>query len=419
MKILYVSQFFKPERVAAAFRAYDNAKIWSEQGEEVTIFTGYPNFPTGKLFEGYKINMLHDEKVDGIRVLRSKMLIKKNTSKINRIINALSFLVFGIYNIIFNRKIIGSNFDIVLGTSGTILAPIIAYVFSIINKTSFVLEIRDITYIQMLAVYKGKKTILYKIVRQIELFLCNKASRVIVVTNGFKKELVDSGIDCNKIKVIHNGVDINTIGTINTNKYKKSNEFVFSYMGNMGASQNLLDIIDIFNSIEIKDYSKKLILIGDGAKKQEINRYIKENELKNIIVKNGMAPEKLEEYYDVSDLCIVSLNNNEYFKNTVPSKIFQIMGRGKSIIYFGPQGEASSIISNVDENFIFCESNKNEIIDSLNMKFKEIDNIKEYLSECGEAFKKLVEEKYDRGYLANKYKETLYDTVGVLEMNCM
>ena len=69
MKVLYISQFFKPERVAAAFRAYDNAKIWSKMGHEVTIFTGYPNFPTGKLFDGYNIKMLEEENIDEIRVL--------------------------------------------------------------------------------------------------------------------------------------------------------------------------------------------------------------------------------------------------------------------------------------------------------------------------------------------------------------
>ena len=52
MKILYVSQFYKPERVAAAFRASDNANAWSKMGNDVTVFTGYPNFPKGKLLKG-------------------------------------------------------------------------------------------------------------------------------------------------------------------------------------------------------------------------------------------------------------------------------------------------------------------------------------------------------------------------------
>lgn len=408
MNILYVSQFFKPERVAAAFRAYDNAKIWCEKGDKVTIFTGYPNFPTGKLFDGYNIKLLDEEIIDGIRVLRSKIVIKENTSKINRIINALSFLFFGIYNIIFNRKAIGSKFDVVLGTTGTILAPIIAYVFSKINKIPFILEIRDITYIQMLAVYNGKKNILYKLVKWLEVFLCKKAKKVIVVTNGFKKELIDAGIDSDKIEVIHNGINTKEI---KISKNNDSKEIIFSYMGNIGASQNLKCIVDIFNSISIDNYLKKLIIIGDGAKKEEIKTYIKENNLKNIEVKDGMTQNELEKYYNISDLCIVSLNNNKFFENTVPSKIFQVMGRGKCIVFFGPCGEASNIIADIDSTFVFTESDTNEIICNLENEISQKKDLKSYLEEKGKEFRLLTEEKYDRRILSEKYMNILKNCI--------
>lgn len=404
MKILYVSQFFKPERVAAAFRAYDNAKAWSEAGEEVTIFTGYPNFPTGKLFDGYNIEMLKEEKVDGIRVLRSKIVVKENTSKINRIINALSFLVFGIYNMIFKSKHIGRDYDLVLGTSGTILAPIIAYIFSIINKIPFVLEIRDITYIQMLAVYKGKETILYKLVKWLELFLCRKSRKIIVVTKGFKNELINAGIDSDKIEVVYNGINTKEIDVSNINNNK---EMVFSYMGNIGESQNLENIIDIFNGIKIENYNKKLIIIGDGAKKEAIMRYIENNNYNNIIIKNGMDPEELEQYYDISDLCIVSLNNSEFFKNTVPSKIFQIMGRGKNIMYFGPIGEASQIIRDSGSKFIYTENNKEKVINNINNDFIDIFDMKNYLVKQGENNRKYIVNEFCRNTLSDKYRRIL------------
>lgn len=404
MNILYVSQFFKPERVAAAFRAYDNAKVWSNNGDTVTIFTGYPNFPTGKLFDGYNIEMLSEEKIDGIRVLRSKVTIKENTSKINRIMNALSFLVFGVYNIIFKRKYIGKDYDIVLGTSGTILAPIIAYIFSIINKIPFVLEIRDITYIQMLAVYKGKETILYKLVKWLELFLCKKAGKVIVVTNGFKKELTNAGIDSDKIEVIYNGINTKEIDISNTNNSK---EIVFSYMGNIGASQNLQNIIDIFNNIRIDNYDKKLIVIGDGAQKEAIRRYIKDNNLNSIIVKDGMSPEELEKYYDMSDLCIVSLNNTEFFKNTVPSKIFQIMGRGKNVIYFGPKGEASQIIFNSGTSFIYTDNDIKSIVKNINNDLGNILDIKANLMKQGQNNREYIINNFCRNTLSEKYRKIL------------
>ena len=100
--------------------------------------------------------LLSEEVIDGVRILRSRISIKKNTNKISRMINSLSFVFWGVYNIIFNKKMIGENYDIVLGTSGTLLTPIIAYIYSMIYRVPFVLELRDITYIQVLAVYNGR-----------------------------------------------------------------------------------------------------------------------------------------------------------------------------------------------------------------------------------------------------------------------
>ena len=121
-----------------------------------------------------------------------------------------------------------------------------------------------------------------------------------------------------------------------------------------------------------------------------------------------MSPEELEKYYDMSDLCIVSLNNTKFFENTVPSKIFQIMGRGKCILFLGPSGEASSIISNVDNTFIFTENNIDKIVDSL-QKIIDRDGFKTYLENKGKEFRVLVEEKYDRNLLAEKYINILND----------
>ncbi|MDU7215715.1 glycosyltransferase family 4 protein [Clostridium sp.] len=405
MKILYFSQFFIPERVAAAFRAYDNSRIWKDRGDDVTIFTSYPNFPTGKLFNGYKIKgLIHEEYIDDLRVLRSRIVIKENTTKLKRIFNALSFFVFGVLNIFFNSKKIGENYDVVMGTSGTLMAPMLAFIYSSINKKNFILELRDITYNQLLAVSNGKITILYRIIKKIELFLCRKAKKVVVVTSGFREELIREGIDSKKIEVIFNGLDTELIKVADNNI---NEEIIFSYMGNVGESQNLLNLVDIFEGIDIKNYKKKLYIIGDGAKKDELINYVHEKKYNNIIIKSGLAPDKLEEFYDYSDFCIVSLKNNMYFTNTIPSKIFQIMGRGKNIIYFGPEGEASKIISEVDSNFIFTNSNKNNIIEELNAKINKIKNLKKYLIDNGKNNRKIVEEKYDRNKLAEKYREIL------------
>ena len=155
MKLLFVSQFYLPEQIAAAFRASEHACLWAREGHSVTVFTGYPNYPVGKIFDGYDPKLLTEENIDGVRILRSKVVAKPNTSMVRRIINALSFFVFGFINIIFNRKKIKKGYDVVLGTSGTIFAALLGWIYAFLSKTPFVFELRDITYRQMMATGKN------------------------------------------------------------------------------------------------------------------------------------------------------------------------------------------------------------------------------------------------------------------------
>ena len=84
MDILFFSQFYKPEAIAASFRATDNAEYWAEAGNQVSVFTAYPNYPTGKVFYGYKVRLLSKQTLNGVKVYRSKLIIKANTNMLNK-----------------------------------------------------------------------------------------------------------------------------------------------------------------------------------------------------------------------------------------------------------------------------------------------------------------------------------------------
>lgn len=409
MKIFYVTQFYYPERAAGAFRAIDNSVIWSENGADVTIYTTYPNFPSGKIFKGYENKTLSKEQYKKIKIYRNKIIVNENTSKIRRAISSLSFMMYSIKNIIFKAKEIGTDYDVVLGTSGTILAPIIAYIFSKKNKIPFVFELRDITYNQILAVYGGKKGLLYYLVRFIELYLCKKASKIVVVTDGFKNQLIKENIDSEKIEVIKNGVLINEEKS--DHKLDYNEKIVFSYIGNLGASQNLNSIIDLFQQLKIDNLKKELIFIGDGGKKEDLRRYIKENEICDVYIIDGMEPEKLEKYYSKSNFCIVSLNNNEFFKDTIPSKIFTLMLKKKVVLFLGPNGEASKIIKNAKCGLVYTDDIKS-ISKDLECKINELirkNELQNFYKNCGENGFDFVSKNYNREQLAKNYLRVLKD----------
>lgn len=206
LSILYFTQFYYPERIAAAYRAYDHTRMWEEMGESVTVFTGYPNYPSGAIYSGYTPALLQQEEMGNIKVLRSKLIAIQNTSFIKRAINGMSFIFFGLINIHFNKKKIGRAYQVVLATTGTIFAAYMGWLYAKKNHIPYVLEMRDLTYLQMAATGLCEKNWKVRMVKSFELYLCRKAVKVVVVTNGFKKILIGEGIPEEKLDVITNGV---------------------------------------------------------------------------------------------------------------------------------------------------------------------------------------------------------------------
>ena len=112
MHILFLSDNFFPESNAPANRTYENAKEWVRNGHKVTVITCVPNFPKGKVHEGYKNKIWQSEVVDGINVIRVWSFIAANEGFAKRIIDYLSYMISSFIGSFFVR-----NFDVVIATS--------------------------------------------------------------------------------------------------------------------------------------------------------------------------------------------------------------------------------------------------------------------------------------------------------------
>lgn len=400
LKILYVSQFFAPEITAAAFRAYDHCEIWSKEADvDLTVYTGNPNYPKGELYGGYSNRIIESKELDHYRVVRSKSIIKKNTTQIGRLIVTLSFLLIGIFNIIFNKKEIGKKFDIILGTSGPIFAGILAYIYSLMYKADFVFEVRDITYLQMIATMSQDKSMGVRIMRGLELFLCKKAKSVIVVTEGFKEILIQEGIRREKVSVIYNGVNVKEYdkGT----KEMSKNELVLTYAGTIGISQDIEELIDFYNKIDHEN--KSLNIIGEGAQKASVIEYIQKHEIQGVTVFDAMTGEAFDNILNKTTFAIVKLKYSVYFKNTIPSKVFDLMNRGIPILYLGPKGETSYHINTAEAGISLTTMDNKENVELFKAYLADVDLLT--LSKNGKIY---LKENFDRRQLAAVYLEELY-----------
>lgn len=395
MKILFFSSYYEPETMAASFRATENAKIWKRMGHDVTIFTGYPNYPLGRIFDGYEPKLLSQEIVDGIRVIRSKLTIKPSKSLFARLQNALSYYFFGIINTLFQSKKIGTDYDVVLGSSGIIFNAMLASFFASLHHIPFVFEIRDITYKQLQATGKSATSLSVRGMRWLELGLCRKAKKVVVVTNGYKTILTEEGIDANKIEVITNGVDVSrAVGA-----YDSEKPFVLSYFGTLGISQNIRDTFCYAEEIGKLVSDFQYLIIGGGAQRKEIEDAARESSI--IQVLPGMTAKELEPFYESTQLSVIALRKSENFMYTIPSKMFQVMGRGIAVLFIGPEGETAEIIRKHHAGIVLTGTEE-EDIQTLNAFFASSD-WRERLQTMGGNGRKAVENHYSRAKLAEDY----------------
>lgn len=399
MKILYFTQFYKPESIAAAFRAEENARAWVRDGHDVTVFTGYPNYPKGEIFPGYQPKLFTQEEMDGVRVLRSKLCAASSRTMIKRMGNALSFFFFGLVNTVFNSKKIGKGFDVVLGTSGIIFAAVLGWFYAATRKLPFVFEIRDISYLQLQVTGRSEKSLAVRLMKWMELFLCRRAKHVVVVTEGFKDVLVSEGIPQEKITVITNGVDVPE------QERRQPEGFTLSYFGTLGVSQNIMDTFPYANGVHNRCPNFTYLLIGDGAQKQTIQSALEQGEYPFVKMLPGMDSQALESYYLDTELSVVTLKKDDNFRHTLPSKLFQIMGRGIAVLFIGPEGEAARIVREHDAG-IALTGTVEEDLAQLESFFARPDWRQE-LTHMGERGRNAVQLKYSRSKLAKKYAAVL------------
>lgn len=343
MNILFLTDNFPPEGNAPASRTYEHAVQWVGAGHQVTVITGAPNFPEGKLFPGYKNRWYSVEDLDGIRVVRVKTYITANEGFTKRTLDYLSFMVTSFTAGLFQKRP-----DVIVGTSPQFFTVCSAWMLSVFRRRPFIFELRDLWPASIKAVGAMGESRIISALERLEMFLYRKAAAIVSVTNAFKSELVTRGIDGNKISVVINGVDLSrycpsTKDLELLREYNLEGKFVVGYIGTHGLAHALLRILEAADLLRVqKDIV--FLLVGSGAQREMLVNQALSMELDNVRFLPRQSKEMMPAVWSLCDISLIQLKNDPLFSSVIPSKIFESMGMGLPILLSLPEGEASEII---------------------------------------------------------------------------
>ena len=358
MLILFLSDNFAPEVNAPASRTFEHCREWVRAGHRVTVITGVPNFPAGKVFPGYRNRLWQREIMDGIEVVRVWTYVTANSGFTGRTLDYLSFMMTGLLAGVLQRRP-----DVIVGTSPQFFTNCAAWVLSVLRRRPFVFELRDLWPESIKTVGAMSDSALLRLMERLELFLYRRAAAVVAVTAPFRRNLIARGIDGEKIQVVTNGVDLTRFRPMTRDpelaaRLGLTGKFVAGYIGTHGMAHALETILAAAALLRAhpEGVLVRVVFLGDGARKQALKATAQRMGLDNILFLDTVPKAEVPRYWSLLDVSIIHLKRNDNFTRVIPSKLFECMGMGVPVLH-GVPGKSAAIVEREGVGLVFEPEN--------------------------------------------------------------
>ena len=348
MKILRLASYCHPEQIASSHLAKDLQEAYEKAGIVCEIHTPTPcrgiDAETRKKYKKIK----YEELNGGYVQIHRYAMFKEPKNSILRAFRYTLCIIRGFF-----AGLGAKDVDVYYASSTPPINGLIMALLKKFKKYKIVYSLQDIFPDSLVNTGMTKKgSIIWKIGRWVENVTYNAADKIIVISEDFKKNIMEKGVPEEKIELVYNWVDENTVVHVDRennplfDKYGLDREkFYVCYSGNVGHTQNMEMLCDIAKDLESENPDIGFVIVGEGAFKPKLEEIIKEREIKNIT----LIP--FQDYKDIS--CVFSLGDCGLIiskkgvgTNSVPSKTWSIMSASNPVLAsFDKGSELDKIIT--------------------------------------------------------------------------
>ena len=354
MRILYVSQYFPPEMGAPSVRVSQLTRHWREMGHDARVLTGFPNHPGGRIYPGFLGRFwkgVEREQYQGVTVYRTWLYPAANRGAVRRSANYASFC----FSAALRGCLLDFSPEVVIGTSPQLLCAQAASWIARRHGARFVFEVRDLWPESLVAVGAcTPDSRLYRSLDRLARGLYRRAWKTVVVTDEFRRRLIEQGVDPARLSVVKNGVDAEMFhpGVSPASHPELAGKFIVGYIGTLGmahAISSLLQAAEILRSRADIHF----LIIGNGAERGNLLRERRERNLDNVTFLEQQPWSAIPSYLTLSNAVVVHLARSPLFETVLPSKMFEGMAAARPIV-LGVRGEAQRLIAEAGAG-VACE----------------------------------------------------------------
>jgi len=400
MRILIVSQYFWPE----TFRINDLAIELVQRGHEVFVLTGKPNYPKGKIFEGYHFFTWSREVYNGIKIFRVPIIPRGKASGAQLAVNYASYVLFACLFIFFKRY----RFDVSLTFA---ISPITQVYPALLHKKLFksraYLWVQDLWPESVAAAGKVKSLKVLEILNQMVKFIYQKSDAVLVQSKGFIPSICEKGINFRKIFYIPNWAEDFFLNEPdpNLNKYRSlvPSGFVVMFAGNIGESQDFESILSAAEkTMHLNEI--KWVILGDGRRRSWVENEVRNRKLSKTFFLLGSYPvEEMPYFFQFANLMLLPLKDEPIFSLTIPSKIQSYLASGKPIATM-LNGVGNEVIREAGCGFIAKAGEYNKLAENILSAYSSQSEVLDKMGNRGKIF---YEKEFQKQSVINRLLEVI------------
>lgn len=343
MKVLLVSQYFPPEDATiAATIAHDLAY----RGHEVRVLTGFPNYPHGKIFDGYPQRWRQYERHGDVDVLRVPLFADHSLNPVARTANYASFGLSAA-----TARSFAQDVDVVYIYATQMTPALGPWLWRILGGAPYVLHVQDlwpdsITGSSLVGGSRAGKAIdaaLNPWLRNVY----RRAGGVIGIAPTMVETLIERGAPAERTSLVYNWANED-----DPSKYQKrpadDPRVRFLYAGNVGDMQDVETIVRAAKLAE--DAPVKVTVIGGGVAKERVQKVAAELDVTNVEFRDPVPLEDMADVYAEADFSLVTLKDLPNFRGTIPSKFQSSLAEGLPVITT-VQGDLRGLVEDLDLGF--------------------------------------------------------------------
>jgi glycosyltransferase involved in cell wall biosynthesis len=381
MKILILTQWFDPE---PCFKGLAFARQLARRGDTVEIRTGFPNYPDGKVYPGYRVRPWRVERVEGFRVCRVALYPSHDRSALRRSMNYASFaLASAILGPFLAHR---PDVIYVYHPPGTIGFPalLLRWWFSV----PVVYDVQDLWPDTIAATGMVSSRTALSLLDRLCRFVYRHADQLVVLSPGFRRALIDRGVPENRIQVIYNWAPDDALAASAgplPSYDKRTDEFRVVFAGTMGFAQALDAVLEAAAQCAVRVPQARFVFVGGGVDRSRLEMEARKRRLDNVEFISRQPPSAMRAIFDQADALLVHLKDDPLFAVTIPGKTQAYLASGRPLI-MAVRGDAARLVERANAGVLAEPEDPTSIAAAVEKLASLLPEDRERMGAAGKAF---------------------------------